>query len=89
MLLSVEVTGMLKRRNKVDPSLGSGKSENRILRLLRSHGGFAVSLESLEEGDQENGFEGSWKQTRNTLLEAECQRNQLLLRWQQSNRRFY
>lgn len=80
---------MLKRRNKIGTDLGAGKSENRILRLLRSDKGFAGSLDSLEGRDQENGFEGSWKEIRNALLEAEAQRNQLLLRWQQNNQRFY
>jgi hypothetical protein len=89
MLLFVEVIGMLKRRNKIEPSLGSEKSENRIRRLLRSDKSFAVSLESSEGRDQESGFEGPWEDARNALLDTECKRAQALLRWQQNNQRFY
>jgi len=85
-VLSQEVIGMFKKRNKIGSSLGAGKSENRILRLLRSDKSFAVSLDSLEGRDQQNGFEGSWKEIGSPLLEAECKRAQALLSLQQNAR---
>jgi len=86
ILLSLKVIGMFGKRKKIGTSLGSRKSGNRILRLLRSDKSYAVSHDYQEVKEQENGFEGSWKEMRNALLEAESHRAQALQMWEQSKR---
>lgn len=88
MLISVEVIGMLKRKGKIGTSFEVGKSENRIVRMLRLHRGLGVPLDGQEGRDQESGFEGSWEETRNALLEAERSKANAVLRFQQNNQRF-
>jgi len=79
---------MFKKRNKIGSSLDAGKSENRILRLLRLDKGFATSLVGLEGKDQESVCEGYQKEIRNTMLEMELRKAQALMAWQQNRQRF-
>ena len=89
MLLSLEVIGMFGKRNKIVTDLEAKKSENRILRLLRSDKNHAVFDDCQEGIEQENGFEGSLKEMRNAMLEAERNKALALLGSQQNNQRFY
>lgn len=79
---------MFKNRRKNGNSLGEGKSENRILRMLRLDKGFATSLVGLEGKDQESICEDYQKGIRNTMLEMEFRKAQALIAWQQ-NRQFF
>jgi len=80
---------MFGKRNKIRTDLEAKKSENRILRLLRSDKSCAVSCDYQEGKEQENGFEGSWKEMRNAMLEAECNKALALLESQRNSQRFY
>jgi len=79
---------MFKKRNKIGSSLGVGKSENHILRMLRLDKGFATSLVGLERADQENVCEDYQKEIGNTMLEIEFRKAQALVAWQQNRQRF-
>jgi len=89
MLLSLEVIGMFGKRNKIVTDLEAKKSENRILRLLRSDKNHTAFDDCQEGIEQENGFEGSLKEMRNAMLEAERNKALALLGSQQNNQRFY
>jgi len=78
---------MFKKRNENRSSLGARKSENRILRLLRSDKGFATSLVGLEGKDQESVYEDNQK-VRNTMLEMEFKKAHALMAYQQNRQRF-
>jgi len=79
---------MFKNRRKNGNGLGEGKSENHILRMLRLHKGFANSLTSLEERDQEGVCEGYQIEIRNAMLEMEFRKAQALMAWQQNRQSF-
>jgi len=79
---------MFKKRNKIGSSLGVGKWENRILRMLRLDKGFATSPIGLEEKDQEGVCEDYQKEIENTMLELEFRKAQALMAWQQNRQRF-
>jgi len=79
---------MFKKRNKTGSSLGAGKSENRILRLLRLDKGFAASPVGLEGKDQESVCEDYQKEIRNTMLEVEFAKAQALMVCQHNRQRF-
>jgi len=78
---------MFKKKNENRSSLDAGKSENRILRLLRSDKGFATSLVGLAGKDQESVYEDNQK-VRNTMLEMEFAKAQGLMAYQQNRQRF-
>lgn len=79
---------MFKKRNKIGSSLGVGKWENRILRMLGLDKGFATSLVGLEEKNQENACAIPWREIRNTMLEIEFRKAQALMAGQQNRQRF-
>jgi hypothetical protein len=83
----MEVIGMFKN-GKIGSKLGVAKSEKRKLRMLRSDQAFQASLVSVAEIDQENVCEGSQKDIRTSMLEAEYKKAKALMAFQ-NNRRFY
>ena len=78
---------MFKNR-KIDGKLGVGKSEKRKLRMLRPDQAFQPSLISVAETGLENVCEGSQKDIRTSMLEAEYKKAEALVTFQ-NNRRFY
>ena len=74
---------MLKGKKKIVSNLGVGKTENRLLRLLRSEMGFQVSLDSVERTDNKNVYEQSRKEIDNALAEAEYQKARAVMTSQQ------
>jgi hypothetical protein len=74
---------MLKGKKKIVSNLGVGKTENRLLRLLRSEMGFQVSLNSVERTDNKNVYEQSRKEIDNALAEAEYQKARAAMTSQQ------
>jgi len=76
------------KNGKTGSKLGVGESEKRKLRMLRSDQAFQASLISVEGIDQENVCEGSRKDIRTAMLEAEYKKAKALVAFQ-NNRRFY
>ena len=74
---------MLKGKKKIVSNLGVVKTENRLLRLLRSEMGFQVSLDSVERTDNKNVYEQSRKEIDNALAEAEYQKARAAMTSQQ------
>lgn len=74
---------MLKGKKKIVNNLGVVKTENRLLRLLRSEIGFQVSLDSVERTDKGNVYEQSRKEIDNALAEAEYQKARAVMTSQQ------
>lgn len=74
---------MLKGKKKIVSNLGVVKTENRLLRLLRSEIGFQVSLNSVERTDKGNVYEQSRKEIDNALAEAEYQKARAVMTSQQ------
>jgi len=74
---------MLKGKKKIVSNLGVVKTENRLLRLLRSEIGFQVSLNSVERTDRGNVYEQSRKEIDNALAEAEYQKARAVMTSQQ------
>jgi hypothetical protein len=83
----MEVIGMFKN-GKIGSKLGVGESEKGKLEMLRSDQAFKDSLISVEGMDQENVCEGSRKDIRTAMLEAEYKKAKALMAFQ-NNRRFY
>ena len=74
---------MLKGKKKIVSNLGVVKTENRLLRLLRSEIGFQVSLNSVKRTDKGNVYEQSRKEIDNALAEAEYQKARAVMTSQQ------
>jgi len=74
---------MFTRKKKSGSNSGVIKSENSLLRLLRSDTGFQASLISLERKDQEDAYNGYQKEVRNAMLEAEYKKNRAIMMMQQ------
>ena len=74
---------MLKGKKKIVSNLGVVKTENRLLRLLRSEIGFQVSLNSVERTEKGNVYEQSRKEIDNALAEAEYQKARAVMTSQQ------
>jgi hypothetical protein len=74
---------MFTRKKKSGSNPGVIKSENSLLRLLRSDTGFQASLISLERKDQEDAYNGSQKEIRNAMLEVEYKKAKAIMMMQQ------
>lgn len=73
---------------KIGSKLGIEEPEKHKLRMLRSDHAFQVSPISVDGKDQENVCEGSRKDIRTAMLEAEYKKAKTLVAFQ-NNRRFY
>jgi hypothetical protein len=75
---------MFSGKKKIRSNLGVVKTENRLLRLLKSGVGFQVSLTSVERKDQEDAYDESQKEMYNAMLEAEYQKAKAIMATQQA-----
>ena len=74
---------MFTRKKKSGSNSGVIKSENSLLRLLRSDTGFQASLISLERTNQEDAYNEAQKEIRNAMLEAEYKKAKAIMMMQQ------
>ncbi|MFZ0965732.1 MAG: hypothetical protein WAN82_03800 [Candidatus Bathyarchaeia archaeon] len=74
---------MFTRKKKSGSNSGVIKSENSLLRLIRSDTGFQAFLISLERKDQEDAYNGSQKEIRNAMLEVEYKKAKAIMMMQQ------
>ena len=75
---------MFTGKKKIRSNLGVVKTENRLLRLLKSGVGFQVSLTSVARKDQEDAYDESQKEVYNAMLEAEYQKAKAIMATQQA-----
>jgi len=75
---------MFTGKKKIRSNPGVVKTENRLLRLLKSGVGFQVSLTSVDRKDQEDAYDESQKEVYNAMLEAEYQKAKAIMATQQA-----
>ena len=74
---------MFTRKKKIGSNSGVIKSENSLLRLLRSDTGFQSFLISPERTNQEDAYSEAQKDVGNAMLEAEYKKAKAIMAMQQ------